>query len=60
MQILAINNLLLLILEAKQSKHVTNGCVSKIITNEISSGIYFVSIDYLGERVYTQRIVIDK
>ncbi len=32
----------------------------KILTDEISSGIYFVSLDYLGERVYTRRIVIDK
>ncbi len=32
----------------------------KVLTEGISSGIYFVSIDLLGERVYTKRIVIDK
>jgi PKD repeat protein len=32
----------------------------KVLTDEITSGIYFVSIDYLGERVFTKRIVIDK
>lgn len=32
----------------------------KVLTEGIASGIYFVSIDYNGERVFTKRIVIDK
>ena len=32
----------------------------KVSTEGIASGIYFVSIDYNGELVFTQRIVIDK
>ena len=32
----------------------------KIVTDGISQGVYFVSIDYSGERVFTKRIVIDK
>lgn len=32
----------------------------KVLTEGISSGIYFVSVDHTGERVFTQRIVIDK
>ena len=32
----------------------------KILTTDIVSGVYFVSIDYGGERVFTKRIVIDK
>lgn len=32
----------------------------KVLTTDIASGIYFVSVDYSGERVYTKRIVIDK
>lgn len=32
----------------------------KVLTDEINSGVYFVSIDYNGERVFTKRIVIDK
>ncbi|MCO6501440.1 MAG: PKD domain-containing protein [Vicingus serpentipes] len=32
----------------------------KILTNEMSSGVYFVSVDYQGERVFTKRIVVDK
>lgn len=31
-----------------------------VLTEGISSGIYFVSIDHSGERVFTQRIIIDK
>ena len=31
-----------------------------VSTEGISSGIYFVSVDYGGERVFTKRIVIDK
>ncbi|PJB15194.1 MAG: hypothetical protein CO118_04690 [Flavobacteriales bacterium CG_4_9_14_3_um_filter_32_8] len=32
----------------------------KILTTDIVSGVYFVSIDYGGERVFTKRIMIDK
>lgn len=32
----------------------------KVLTDGMSSGIYFVSVDHLGERVFTQRIVVDK
>jgi hypothetical protein len=32
----------------------------RVFTENISSGIYFVSIDYFGDRVFTKRIVIDK
>ncbi|PCJ25828.1 MAG: hypothetical protein COA97_07045 [Flavobacteriales bacterium] len=32
----------------------------EISTSEIASGIYFVSIDYENERVFTRRIIIDK
>lgn len=32
----------------------------KVLTEGIASGIYFVSIDYNGERVFTKRIVIDR
>jgi len=32
----------------------------KIPTEELYSGVYFVSIDYQGERVFTKRIVVDK
>lgn len=32
----------------------------KVTTEGILAGIYFVSIDYGGERVFTKRIVIDK
>ncbi len=32
----------------------------RLSTHELSSGVYFVSIDNGGERVFTKRIVIDK
>lgn len=32
----------------------------KILTNEINSGVYFVSVESDGQKVYTQRIIIDK
>lgn len=32
----------------------------KVTTEGFVSGIYFVSVDYLGERVYAERIMIDK
>ncbi|MBL4592706.1 MAG: PKD domain-containing protein [Flavobacteriales bacterium] len=32
----------------------------KVLTEGIASGVYFVSIDYNGERVFTKRIVIDR
>jgi len=32
----------------------------KILTEGIATGVYFVSIEYNGERVYTKRIIIDK
>ena len=34
--------------------------IIKISTDEISSGVYFISIDDRGERIYTKRIVVDK
>jgi|GEM_PF-968402 len=37
-----------------------NKKIVKILTDEISSGVYFVSIDYQGERIFTKRIVVDK
>ncbi|PCI97120.1 MAG: hypothetical protein COB15_08535 [Flavobacteriales bacterium] len=32
----------------------------KVSTEEMESGIYFVSIDFKGERVFTKRIVVNK
>ena len=32
----------------------------KIVTDEIPGGIYFVSIEYNQEKIFTKRIVIDK
>jgi len=32
----------------------------KILTNDINSGVYFVSIENNGQKVYTKRIIIDK
>ena len=33
---------------------------TKVTTSNLSAGIYFVSIDFNGERVFSQRIVVDK
>lgn len=41
-------------------KEILSNTKSKLITASLSAGIYFVSIDLKGERVFTQRIVIDK
>lgn len=32
----------------------------KILIDQIPSGVYFVSLNYKGERIFTKRIVIDK
>ena len=32
---------------------------TKVTTSNLSAGIYFVSIDFNGERVFSQRIVVD-
>lgn len=42
------------------SKQIQNESKVKITTENFASGIYFVSIALQGERVYTQRIVVDK
>ena len=43
-----------------KSVEIENKEKVKVSTENIASGIYFVSIDYSGERVFTKRIVIDK
>ena len=32
----------------------------KVSTEDVASGVYFVSLDYNGERIFTKRIMIDK
>ena len=32
----------------------------RILTDGIDSGVYFISLDMLGDRIFTQRIIIDK
>jgi PKD repeat protein len=40
--------------------HIENQEKIKVLTTDFNSGVYFVSIDYNGERVFTKRIVIDR
>lgn len=42
------------------SKQIQKESKVKLTTENLVSDIYFVSIDLQGERVYTQRIVVDK
>lgn len=42
------------------TKQIENESKVKLTTENLSSGIYFVLIALQGERVYTQRIVVDK
>lgn len=46
--------------KALQKKQIESNRKNTLTTESLASGIYFVSIEMQGERVYTQRIVVDK